>query len=218
MPIDYRGFEIEHALRGRLRPRLRRALPQPPLHRRAGRRGLGRAAVPLPLVKGPTNDAIPPHGQRSRGHRTLLARPSQVDGWLYTSGQVGLDPATGELVDGRLRGPGPAGVRRTSAQVLAARRLHVRRHREGHGLRDRLRRLPRSSTRSTPRPWATTARPAPRCRWRRSPRARWWRSTWSPAAEVTRTVRRARLHVPAHPARRSTRSGSSRSPRRSAPG
>ena len=45
VPIDYRGFEIENALRGRLRPRLRRALPQPALHRRARR---GSADVPSP--------------------------------------------------------------------------------------------------------------------------------------------------------------------------
>ena len=35
----------------------------------------------------------------------------EVDGWLYTSGQVGLDPATGELV--------PGGFEAETRQVLA---------------------------------------------------------------------------------------------------
>jgi 2-iminobutanoate/2-iminopropanoate deaminase len=28
----------------------------------------------------------------------------ECDGWLYTSGQIGLDPTSGDLVDGSLRG------------------------------------------------------------------------------------------------------------------
>jgi len=43
-----------------------------------------------------------------RSHHTSSAPPAigpysqsiEVDGWLYTSGQIGLDPATGEMVPG----------------------------------------------------------------------------------------------------------------------
>ena len=39
----------------------------------------------------------------------------EIDGWLYTSGQVGLDPATGELVEGSFE----AQARRVFANLRA---------------------------------------------------------------------------------------------------
>ena len=139
VPIDYKGFAIETALRGRLRPRLRRALPQPPLHRRAGRRGFGRHRA-VPLLERTGNDEIPRSDNAPKAIGPYC-QAVEVDGWLYLSGQIGLDPTTGELV--------PGGFEAQARQVLenlragAGRgRLHLRRRGQDHRLPHRLRRLP----------------------------------------------------------------------------
>lgn len=58
-----------------------------------------------------------------RTHHTASAPPAigpysqsvEVDGWLFTSGQIGLDPATGELVEGGFE----AQARRVFANLAA---------------------------------------------------------------------------------------------------
>jgi len=40
------------------------------------------------------------HSDGAPGAIGPYSQAVEVDGWLYTSGQVGLDPATGELVEG----------------------------------------------------------------------------------------------------------------------
>ena len=42
----------------------------------------------------------PRHTDGAPGAIGPYSQAVEVDGWLYTSGQVGLDPATGRLVDG----------------------------------------------------------------------------------------------------------------------
>jgi 2-iminobutanoate/2-iminopropanoate deaminase len=68
-----------------------------------------------------------------RSHHTASAPPAigpysqsiEVDGWLYTSGQVGLDPATGEMVAGGFE-PQCRRVFANLAAVLASAGCHYR--------------------------------------------------------------------------------------------
>jgi hypoxanthine phosphoribosyltransferase len=94
VPIDYRGFAIENAF-----------VVGYGLDHGERYRNLPHIAVWQP-------ESAPPAPERSipamRFHHTDQAPAAigpysqavEVDGWLYTSGQVGLDPATGELVPG----------------------------------------------------------------------------------------------------------------------
>ena len=65
----------------------------------------------------------------------------EVDGWLYLSGQVAIDPATGELIDGDFEAEARQ-VLQNITRGAGRRRLHVREHREDHHLPDRLGRFP----------------------------------------------------------------------------
>ncbi|HLX11154.1 MAG TPA: hypoxanthine phosphoribosyltransferase [Thermoanaerobaculia bacterium] len=94
VPIDYRGFAIEnlfvvgygldHAERYRNLPHIAVWQPDgaPPALERSVSGMQFHHTDQAPAAIGPYSQAV------------------SVDGWLYTSGQVGLDPATGELVPG----------------------------------------------------------------------------------------------------------------------
>jgi|GEM_PF-151271 len=94
VPIDYRGFAIEnvfvvgygldHAERYRNLPYIAVWQPEgaPPAPERSVSGMQFHHTDQAPAAIGPYSQAV------------------AVDGWLYTSGQVGLDPATGELVAG----------------------------------------------------------------------------------------------------------------------
>ncbi len=97
VPIDYRGFAIEnvfvvgygldHGERYRNLPYIavwqaEGAPSAPPTAERSGSGMQFHHTDQAPAAIGPYSQAV------------------AVDGWLYTSGQVGLDPATGELVAG----------------------------------------------------------------------------------------------------------------------
>ncbi len=48
-----------------------------------------------------TSSSIQPtHTDHAPGAIGPYSQAVKVDGWLFTSGQIGLDPATGEMVDG----------------------------------------------------------------------------------------------------------------------
>lgn len=94
VPIDYRGFAIEnvfvvgygldHAERYRNLPHIAVWRPEgaPPAPERSVSGMHFHHTDQAPAAIGPYSQAV------------------SVDGWLYTSGQVGLDPATGEIVAG----------------------------------------------------------------------------------------------------------------------
>ncbi len=95
VPIDYRGFAIEnvfvvgygldHAERYRNLPYIAVWQPAgapPQIAERSSSRMQFHHTDQAPAAIGPYSQAV------------------SVDGWLYTSGQVGLDPATGEIVAG----------------------------------------------------------------------------------------------------------------------
>ncbi|HVR07310.1 MAG TPA: hypoxanthine phosphoribosyltransferase [Thermoanaerobaculia bacterium] len=94
VPIDYRGFIIEdvfvvgygldYAERYRNLPHIAVWQPKsaPPLPERSVSGMQFHHTDQAPAAIGPYSQAV------------------AVDGWLYTSGQVGLDPATGEIVEG----------------------------------------------------------------------------------------------------------------------
>ena len=98
VPIDYRGFKIANLFvvgYGLDVDERYRNLPYIGVLERRGS-----AEVPSPSSErtrdrcdSTTRTALPRPSDPT-------ARPSRSDGWLYLSGQVGLDPATGELVAG----------------------------------------------------------------------------------------------------------------------
>ena len=63
-----------------------------------------------------------------------------VDGWVYTSGQVGIDPTTGEMVPGGFEAQAQQVLKNLDA-VLSRRRCRLRRRRQDHHLRPRSERL-----------------------------------------------------------------------------
>src|SRR5262249_28501827 len=84
-------------LRRRIRPRLRRVLPQPPVHRDPGTRR--REMTMKFLATDGAPKAIGPYSQ------------AVIEGgFLFASGQIPLDPATGELVGG--------GIEKATSRVL----------------------------------------------------------------------------------------------------
>ena len=66
-----------------------------------------------------------------------------ADGWLFTSGQIGIDPPTGEIVEGGFRGSGPTGLDQPVECPHQCRVLLLGRG-QGHGLCRRHGGLPRS--------------------------------------------------------------------------
>ena len=102
---------------------------------------------------------------RGPGHR-------YADGLVFCSGQLGLDPATGRLADGR-RGAGRASAAPTSPPLLDAAGAGAGRTSPRRRSSSPTSATSRRSTRSTravhDRP---AARPLDRCRWGPSPRAR----------------------------------------------
>ena len=130
--------------------------------------------------RGGTHEQAAHRHRRRPGAIGPYSQAIDADGFVFCAGQLGLDPATGDLV-GRHR-------RADRARAAEPGRRAGRRR---PGLRETSSRRPaswstsgtsRRSTRSTPASSRSRRRPAPRSRWRRCRRAPAWRSRRSRCA------------------------------------
>ena len=155
---------------------------------RSRRSATPRRSIIATTIRTSATTRSPRHDPTGRRHRPTprarsgrTARPSPAGEFVFCSGQLGLDPATGDLVEGGVEAQAERALRNLTAVLDAAGASWVGRGQDDH-LPGRHRRLRGGQRRVRPAHARSAARPARRSPSAPCPRAAASRSRPSPAA------------------------------------